>query len=203
MSGTGACWRRIGVIGAVVASVSVGGCSALTGAGAPPTYDLTAPVITQSRGKAHGQLVISEPTALTVLDTDKILVRSGGDQIAHLANAQWSDRLPRLLQSRIVQAFENANRLTAVGTPSDRLSADYQLVTDVRAFELSVVSAPTAQVEIAAKVVSDRGGRVVAARVFRASIPASSTEARDAALALDEAFHRVTIDLVEWASRLV
>jgi cholesterol transport system auxiliary component len=191
------------VICAVVA-VSVGGCSALTGGGAPPTYDLTAPNAAQSKSRAHhGQLVVSEPTALSVLDTDKILVRSAGDQIAHMASAQWSDRLPRLLQSRIVQAFENANRLTAVGTPSDRLTADFQLVTDVRAFELSVVSAPVAQVEIAAKVVSDRGGKVVAARVFRASIPATSTAAPDAALALDEAFHRVATEMVEWASRLV
>jgi cholesterol transport system auxiliary component len=188
---------------AVVASFSMGGCSGLPGTGAPPTYDLTAPIATQSRTRSHGQLVVSEPTALSVLDTDRILVRSAGDQIAHLANAQWSDRLPRLLQSRIVQAFENANRLKAVGTPSDRLSADYQLVTEVRAFELSVVSAPLAEVEIAAKVVSDRGGRVVAARVFRASIPANSTDASDAAIALDEAFHRVAADLVEWASRLV
>jgi cholesterol transport system auxiliary component len=175
----------------------------MPGASALPTYDLTAPTATQARARSRGQLVIGEPSALSALDTDRIVVRAAGDQIEHLANAQWSDRLPRLLQSRIVQAFENANRLSAVGTPADRLNADYQLVTDVRAFELSVVSAPVAEVEIAAKVVSERAGRVVAARVFRASVPAGSSDARDAAIALDEAFHQVTTDLVEWASRVV
>lgn len=208
VNGAGRRLRQIHAACVVVALVSMGACSGTPGAGALPTYDLTAPSTAHAstahaRGKPRGQLVVSEPSALSALDTDRIVVRAPGDQIAHLANAQWSDRLPRLLQSRIVEAFENTNRLSTVGTPADRLTADYQLVTDVRAFELSVVSAPVAQVEIAAKVVSDRDGRVVAARVFRASVPANSTDARDAAVALDEAFHQVTNDLVQWASHLV
>jgi len=197
--------RTIYVVGSTtMLSLWLAACAGgMLGSGAPPTYDLTAPHVAHAGSKSRGQLVVSEPTALSVLDSDRIVVRSAGDQVAHLANAQWSDRLPKLLQTRIVQAFEDASRLRAVGTPDERVSADYQLVTDVRAFEISVVSAPMAQVEISAKVVSDHGGRIVAARVFRASIPAHSSEGQDAAVALDEAFHQVTNDLVLWASKLV
>jgi cholesterol transport system auxiliary component len=187
----------------MIVLLSTAACAGLSGSGAPPTYDITAPREPVAGGRTRGQLIIAEPTALSVLDTDRIVVRAPGDQVQHLANAQWSDRLPRLLQTRIVEAFENANRLKAVGTPADRLSADYQLVTDVRAFELSVVSAPMAEVEISAKVVSDRGGRVVAARVFRASVPANSANGPDAAVALDQAFHQVATEIVQWASRQV
>jgi cholesterol transport system auxiliary component len=177
--------------------------SACSGGQAPPTYDLSAPqTLAKARGSARGQLVVAEPTALSVLNTDRIVVRTQGE-IAYLSRAQWSDRLPRLVQSRIVEGFENGSRLRAVGTPGDKLAADYQLVTDVRAFHLSIASEPIAEVEISAKVVSDRGGRVLAAKVFRATVPAASTEGPDAVVALDEAFKRVITDLVAWASHEV
>jgi cholesterol transport system auxiliary component len=168
-----------------------------------PTFDLTAPRLVHAETAPRGQLVVSEPSALSILDSDRIVVRSAGDQVAHLANAQWSDRLPRLLQSRLVEALENAGRARPVGTPDDRFSADYQLVTELRAFEISVISVPVAQVEISAKVVTDRGGKILASRVFRASVPARSSSGADAVAALDQAFHQVAAALVEWAGHFV
>lgn len=187
----------------VLLSLALGACSSVFGARTPPTYDLTAPHKVRSGGMARGQLIVVEPTALAVLDTEKIVVRPAAGEVAHLANAQWSDRLPKLLQARIVQSFENASRLRAVGRPGDRLHADFQLVTDVRAFQLVVGSGVTAEVEISAKVVADRAGRIVAAKVFRASVPTASTEAPGGALAIDEAFRRVVTDMIAWAQRLV
>jgi cholesterol transport system auxiliary component len=183
-------------------ALALSACGGLGGQ-APPTFDLSAPqTLTKARGSPRGQLVVVEPTALSVLNTDRIVIRTQGE-IAYLSRAQWSDRLPRLMQSRIVEGFENGSRLRAVGTPGDKLAADYQLVTEVRAFHVSVSSEPMAEVEISAKVVSDRAGRVLAAKVFRASVPAASTEGPDAVVALDEAFRRVITDLVAWASHVV
>jgi cholesterol transport system auxiliary component len=179
------------------------GLAACAGGQAPPTFDLSAPqAYDRARGSPRGQLVVAEPTALSILNTDRIVVRTHGE-IAHLPRAQWSDRLPRLVQSRIVEAFESGSRLRAVGTPGDKLAADYQLVTDVRAFNVSVNSEPMAEVEISAKVVSDRGGRVLASKVFRASVPAASANGPDAVVALDEAFRQVISEMVAWASRVV
>ena len=193
---------------------SVGALTALTlclaactgsvlGPDSVPTFDLTAPPPAHTETAPRGQLVVSEPSALSILDSDRIVVRSAGDQVAHLANAQWSDRLPRLLQSRLVEALENAGHARPVGTPDDRFSADYQLVTELRAFEISVVSVPVAQVEISAKVVTDRGGKVLASRVFHASVPARSSSGPDAVAALDQAFHQVATAIVQWAGHFV
>ena len=168
-----------------------------------PTFDLTAPQPAHTQTAPRGQLVVSEPSALSILDSDRIVVRSADDQVAHLANAQWSDRLPRLLQSRLVEALENAGRARPVGTPDDRFSADYQLVTELRAFEISVISVPVAEVEISAKVVTERGGKILASQVFHASVPARSSSGPDAVAALDQAFHQVATALVQWAGRFV
>ena len=194
---------RLRGIGAAALLASALVLSACSGGQAPPTFDLSAPQgMAKARGSARGQLIVAEPTAISVLNTDRVVVRNQGE-IAYLSRAQWSDRLPRLVQSRLVEGFENGSRVRAVGTPADKLAADYQLVTDVRAFHVSVGSEPMAEVEISAKVVSDRAGRVLASKVFKASVPAASTEGPDAVSALDEAFQRVISDLVAWASHVV
>jgi ABC-type uncharacterized transport system auxiliary subunit len=86
----------------------------------------------------RGKLVIAEPTTLAVLDFDKIVVRPAPGEAAQFSDAQWEGRLPKLVQARILQSFENASRLRAVAQPADKISADFKLVMDIRAFELSV-----------------------------------------------------------------
>jgi cholesterol transport system auxiliary component len=188
-------------VGLVLLALALAGCATSTPV---PTFDLTAPRnFPPHRGGTRGQLIVPEPTALAILDTERIVVRPGGDQVAQLSGAQWADRLPKLLQSRIVQAFENANRLRAVGRPGERIVADYQLVVDVRQFNLTVGSGAHAEVELSAKIVADRSGRIVAAEVFRASVPAQASEGDAAVHAIDVAFDRVATDMVLWAARKI
>ncbi len=170
----------------------------------PPAYDLTAArQFPRWQGAPRGQLVVTEPSGVSALDTEKVVVRSTQGEISTLPGAQWSDRLPKLLQSRIVQSFENANRLRAVGKPGERLTVDYQLLVDLRAFQIAVGDGTSAEVEFTAKIVADRSGRIVAAKVFRVSIPVGGTAAEPSMAALDDAFRRAVTELVLWASRIV
>ena len=112
--------RGLSIAALVVSVFILAGCG---NGQAPPTFDLSSPqVASKARGSAHGQLVVVEPSALSVLNTDRIVVRNRGE-IAYLSKAHWSDRLPRLVQSRLVEGFENGSRVRAVGTPSDKLAA--------------------------------------------------------------------------------
>lgn len=194
---------RVSALGAALGAV-LGGCAGGIGAKAPPpTYDLFAATeFPRGTGGGRGQLIVAEPTALSVLDTDKVMVRLAGGQTAQLADAQWEERLPKLLQARIVQSFENGHRLRAVGRPGDRLAADFQLVTDVRAFQISAESG-TAEVEIAAKIVRERTGRIGPARIFKVSVPADSTEGPGAIAAINAAFNKAVTQMVVWASRYI
>jgi cholesterol transport system auxiliary component len=189
---------------AAVLAVSLGGCASIgLGQGSATAYDLAAAKDFPHRtARPRGQLVIVEPTMLAPLDGERILVRPGPGQAAQLADAQWEDRLPRLLQARLVESFENANRLRAVGKPGDKIAGDFVLITDVRAFEISAADG-TAVVEIAAKIVRDGSGRIVAARVIRATVPAQATQGAGAVAALNEAFVQAATQLVLWAAPLV
>lgn len=186
-------------------ALALAGCSSigsLVTTAAPTAYDLAAAKsFPRHPGHARGQLVIPEPSALAPLDGSAILVRPTPGEAAQLAGAQWEDRLPKLMQARVQQSFENAGRLR-VGRPADKIAADFALLTELRAFEISAADG-SAVVEIAAKIVGERSGRIMAARVFRVTVPAAATQGPDAVAALNEAFVKVTTELVLWAARVV
>jgi phospholipid/cholesterol/gamma-HCH transport system substrate-binding protein len=182
----------------------VAGVERMVGGGpaTPPAivYDLTAPSSIPAAGKPpKGVLAVMEPSAIIMFDTQKILVRPSGAEGPTFANAKWADNLPKLLHARIIQSFENANLLRSVIRPLDAITPDFQLLTEVRAFQLSMTGEPTATVELAARLLSN-DGKIVDARVFRATAPAAATDAAGAAAALNEAFGKTAVELVTWAT---
>ncbi len=171
------------------------------------TYDLTAPRSFPQRDKrssdkaSKSQLVVAEPTAVVALDTQRVIIGpelSGGPT---LDNAQWSDTIPKLLQAKIIQSFENASYLGAVARPVDGLTPDYQLLIDVRDFRVlpspAETTHPVAHLEFSAKILGDNG-RVVGSRTFSADVVVQDVSAPGAAAALDAAFRKAATDLVLW-----
>ena len=77
--------------------------------------------------------------------------------------------------------------------------ADVQLISELRRFEIATPD-NAAVAEISVKIVSDRDGRIVNGRIFRAAVPASAVDAPNAARALDEALSVVMLDIVRWVS---
>ena len=104
-----------------------------------------------------------------------------------------------MVQSKLVEAFEDTGRLGGVGKPGQGLAIDYQLITDVRAFEVATVGGDRGVVEISAKLLNDRNGTVVAQKVFRAEARAAGTSNEAYVKAMDEAFGSVTAEIVTWA----
>jgi phospholipid/cholesterol/gamma-HCH transport system substrate-binding protein len=165
-------------------------------------YDLSAPRAFSPNDKvASGQLTVPEPSALVLFDTQKILVRPQVEESVAL-DAQWSDSLPKLLQAKIIQSFENANYPQAVARPTEGLTADYQLLIDIRSFQLTLLPKPSADVEFSAKILAG-DGRLVGSRIVHASVPVQTVDAAAAAAGLNEAFGKAAIELVLWVSSLI
>lgn len=185
-------WLRNGL--AATAVVFVAGC-----ASAPPeTFDLTAASLAPAH-KLRAQIAIREPVASLDLDSQRILVRTGPETIAYLAGAQWSDRLPSLVQTRLVQTFQNAQLLRSVARAGSGPAADYSLELDIRAFELDVPAAQ-ANVDIAAKIVAATSGRVIAAQIFKTRVAASGTDGAQATRALNAALSTVMAEIVAFTT---
>lgn len=170
----------------------------------PParTFDLSAPLNVAGVSGGAGQLLIVEPAALQALNSANIVVRPAQSEINYFPQAQWADTLPRLLQAKIQQGFESTGRARAVGKPGDGLIIDYQILTNIRAFELDAAT-NTAMVSLSVKIVNDRNGQVVGSRDFQATAPAASDGVDDAVFALDGAMDTVLAEMIRWTFRRV
>lgn len=186
--------RRASFPAVVAATLLLAGC----GSGAvPSTYDLSA-LPAGPRGPAGGRsVVVAEPVTLQPLEGERIIVKDGTGAVSFLGGAQWSDRLPRLIQARMIQTFENAGRLRTVSRPGDRVTADYALISEIRSFEVAAGTGE-AVVEISAKLVADASNRVAAARVFAERVPLAKIDAPSAAQGLDRALNGVLTQMAGW-----
>jgi phospholipid/cholesterol/gamma-HCH transport system substrate-binding protein len=185
----------------------VAGIERMTGGSTPksqvPTYDLSAVKDFPPLANAPDwQLAVPEPTALMAVNTDKMQIHPAQGESVAIANAQWADNLPVMLQEKVVQSFENAGYAQAVSRPRDGLTAGFQLLIDIRRFAISTSGTPTAEIEFVAKLMS-QDGKIVAAKTFTATAPADSAEAPAAATALNQAFAKAVIELVPWTAEAV
>ena len=180
---------------ALVAALILAGC----GSGTLDTYSLSAPRDGLGGRASSRQMIVTEPVATAPYDAERIVVRTGPEAVAYLKGAQWVERLPRLVQTMMIQSFENGRLLRSVGRPGDRFVPDTSLNSEIRRFEIDVTT-NEAIVEISAKIVAESGGRIVAARIFTARTPGSASDGKAASAALDQALDRILRELVAWAS---
>jgi phospholipid/cholesterol/gamma-HCH transport system substrate-binding protein len=181
----------------------VAGLERMTGGAAAsgklPIYTLTAvrdfPPL---KGPQRGQIAIPEPAALMSLSSDKILIAKGASVGASIENAQWSDNLPVLFQTKMIESFEDSGYFQAVGRPTEGFMADDQVTSELRTFRIVTTPEPAAEVAFSAKVLS--GGRIKAQRVFKATVPIPAADGAAAAAGLNEAFAKTVKALVEWSA---
>lgn len=189
----GARAARSAVVLALAATLA--GCGSRQAAN--DTFSLASVPAVERPGATNRQLLVPEPTALKTLGSDQIVVRLSRSELQYLARAQWGDNLPRMVQDRLVQTFDNTGRIR-VGKPGQGLAIDYQLITELRAFEISTDGPATAVVEIFAKLLDDRNGTVRKQQAFRAVVPVRGAGNPAFVTALDAAFARVAADIVSW-----
>ena len=178
----------------------VAGLEKMTGGGAPAqkiTYDLLAPKDLGPAGKTlKGQLAIPEPTAVAMLQTQRMLFSPVKDY-PNFSEFLWADSIPKLLQARLIDSFENYDISHAPLRAADLGQADVQLLIDVRRFRIATDSDPSAEIALSARLL-DKNGKIVASRLFEASRKLDRTEPPAAVDAFNDAFGGIARDIVGW-----
>ena len=187
--------RNTGKLDSIVA-----GLDRMTGGGTPVekvTYDLRAPANFAPPSKTlKGQLAIPEPTAVVMLETQRILFSPAKDYPG-FAGAQWADSIPKLLQARLIESFENYDIGHAPLRSTDGVQVDDQLVIDVRRFQVTTDGEPAADIALSARIL-DKDGKVVASRLFQQSQKLDKVEPAAAVAGFSEAFGRIAKDVIAW-----
>lgn len=165
-------------------------------------YDLPAatafPGLTK---RPQSQLLLPEATTLSMFDSDRVVLRDSVDGKPVIDNAQWPDLLPKIIQARLIQSFENAGLPTVIGRAPDGLRIDFHVAVDVRSFSISA-RAREVRVELAVKIFST-DGRIVGSRSFTAAKALDAIDAPTATAMLAQAFELVAGEIVVWVCSLI
>ncbi|HEV2551346.1 MAG TPA: ABC-type transport auxiliary lipoprotein family protein [Stellaceae bacterium] len=182
--------------------VAPSGCGSLlpTGGAPPKLYTLT-PATDFPAGQAiRSQLLVDVPVSAAALDTERIALSRSAITIDYYAEAAWTDRAPLMIQSLVVQSFENSGRITAIGRESLALRADYVLRPELRHFEAEYhdAAAPSAHVAVGIKLVKMPDRTIVAQRNFEAAAPALANQMPAIVESFDKALHDAMRQIVDW-----
>lgn len=186
-----------------VSSVALSACSGLIGPPEPSPLYVLRPSSRAAGGgpRVNWQLSVVLPDAPDSLDTNRIALVQPSNEWDFYANSSWQDRVPFLVQSALIEAFESTGRIPAVGKDTQGLKSDYLLETDIRDFQARYDVAdgtPTVVVRIAAKLIAARGRTIVQSLNAHAEIAASANSVPAVVQAFDQALGQTLGQIVEW-----
>lgn len=191
-------------IGLTLALSGCGALSALKGEPDRDVYELRGPQTGpgQCRGARLAELVIEPPKARGTLDTQRIMIRPGPLQTQYLPDARWGDTVPVMVQSLLVEAFDDTDRFTHVGRVPLAASGDYALLTEIRAFNAETEGkGARITLSVDAQLVREYGAEVVARGRFDAQAVTASTKTSDLIPAFDVATQKLVADMTAWGLR--
>lgn len=163
------------------------------------------PAITKSAApaewpQANWSLLVAKPVAGQWLDSDRISVRPAPGAVQVYKGASWSESVPDMVQTALLRKLEDSGRILSVSRPGAGVRGEYQLLTEIRAFESVYAQAgqPQARIEIYAKLVHTADGHAVAARSFVESEASGSEEVPAVIDAFSRSMERVTSQIAGW-----
>ena len=187
------------------------GCTALTGltnAAIPNELFVLTPKSTfdEDLPSLKYQIAVEEPTATAAVDTDQIAVQATPLRVQYLPGARWVDRAPLIVQSLLIESFENSGRVPAVGSSAIGLRADFLVVTDIREFQATVPqNDPEAPLEIDVrlniKLIDAFSDRIIGSDSFEVVTLSDTDDASEVASAFDDALGSTMRRAVEWTVR--
>lgn len=196
------------VVAGGFAIVGLGGCNSLIPGAErdpPKLYDLSPKsTFAPDLPKAHWQLVIETPVAAAGLSSARVALKRTPLQLEYFARVAWTDTAPRMVQTLMVESFENSGEIVSVGREDAGLRSDFVLKTELREFQAEYKNGegqPQIRVRINAKLVQMPERKIIASKTIEKLIPAEANAMKAIINSFDEALGKTLRALVEWALR--
>jgi len=151
----------------------------------------------------YWQLAVEAPVAAANLNTGRIAIAMTPTSTDYYAKVAWTDRAPLMVQTRIVDSFENTRKIVAVSRESIALRANYVLQPDLRNFEAMYFygQPPIVKVRIIAKLVRMPDRQIIGVATFERCVRARADKVPKVVEAFDQALGSVIKRLVSWTLR--
>ena len=151
----------------------------------------------------YWQLAVEAPAAAANLNTGRIAIALTPTSTDYYAKAAWTDRAPLMVQTRIVDSFENTRKIVAVARESIGIRSNYVLQPDLRNFEALYYygKPPIVRVRIIAKLVRMPDRQIIGVASFERCVRARADSVPKVVDAFDQALGSVIKRLVAWTLR--
>jgi cholesterol transport system auxiliary component len=195
-------FSRLAVLAALTAALV--GCGGIFGGGGPPPtlYTLTSVRdFPPDLPRPDKQLLVEMPEASASIDTRKIALRRNTFNIDYFADALWTDNIPPLVQTFVVESFERSRTLKAVARETLSLHGDFVLRLELRHFEADYGNnqpLPTVRVEMALTLVRMSDRAIVGTRDVVTTANPAANDVPVIVAAFDQAFHAAVVEAVAW-----
>jgi len=176
----------------VLVLFSLAGCAS----GPPATYEIFTASHAGSLKLPSTSLVVTEPKASRALDSERMIVKEADGSISFVPDAQWSDRVPALVQTSLIKAIE-ANGYSVSREGSGAL-ADHVLASDITAFNLVPGSPDKIELGLTMHLINAREGKLMASRSFSAEEAISSTKGADVVVGFNAAIATLMPTIARW-----
>lgn len=202
--------RILGAGSLALALIAVSGCtSILPGADRDPPelFDLSPKsTFAPDLPKVRWQLIVERPIAAAGLSSSRIALKRHALRLEYYAKTSWTDLAPKMVQTLMVESFENSGRIVSVGRESAGLRSDFVLKTELREFQAEYFGggkggAPKVRVRINAKLVLMPQRIIIAGKTIEKYVTAESNSMAAIVRAYDYALGKTLKGLVGWTLR--
>lgn len=213
LSGSGLSRRRAaGLIGGLLSVTALTACSvALPGSGVPPRIFVLSPKSTfeDDVPSVDWQLLVETPSASSGISSSRIALRRSSIELEYFGRAAWTDSAPKMVQTLMIESFENSGHIISVGRQAIGLQSDYILKTDLREFQAEYLdesgvpmpegSAPFIRIRLNAKLVKMPDRKIVASRTTEYILKAPGPSMNEIVAGFDAALGKILKRVVSWS----
>ena len=168
----------------------------------PVTGDASATAVPAAAGAQAWSLRVVRPAAGVHLAGQRIVVMPEDNRVSVYQGAGWSDPAPVLVRDRVLEAFRADGRVGALSSDERQLHADFELDSDLRAFQSEYRGGrPEAVLRLDARLVHTASRRIVASRTFEQRQPTEDPAVPAVVQAFGTAADRLSAAVVDWTVR--
>lgn len=193
-------FKPVAYICIAFATVMIGACSILP-KGAPPAemFTLNAPHIQHNTHNTRNlpSVKVLLPQAASGLETSRIALRSGNNRIDYYRDIRWADNSTTLLQSLLVESFDNSQAFKAVANDLMDLDTDYNLLVDIRDFQIEFSNdKPYANIRFVTKLIRNSPQTLVMTRTYHIRENAAANDLKSIMQAFDNGYQKAATAIV-------
>lgn len=153
--------------------------------------------------RIRAQLLVETPTATASLRSSRIAIKTQPTKLDYLADSEWTDLATNLMQTLLVESFDNSGRIAGVARQGGGLRTDFLLKSDLREFHAEMYKGSPARTRIRlhVRLVRWNDRDIVASRTFETAELLAGESGEAIVASFDAAVGGVLKQVVEWSLR--